>query len=388
VFGPVSSLPPSVKNVIVRQNEAGRIEVIGHYTGGREGRSLIELRAANPGGSAVSLGTSTEREFVPPPDLAGRTVEASYLPVREDGARGRVVASANRVIVQPLPVVDSAELLSQTGHFTLGSTLRCRAKVSNGHGVYQWYTKASMGSKLVKKPDATDRDYVVTSEDVGLLLVCSVDPVNALGWRGKTVAATACERVSEAPMNLVIVSHKNRFQTGVEITTNGGQPVAWEMDNGGEWVNVAERQVSYLLTTNEIGHRVRACSEEQNSAPTPLIVLRPQLMSFVRASVRARTFKFTGIGRLRKMRWSVIVDESGIVMKGKMGDKVGKWATISFSAVPGQPGELVLWLDPSCKYLISPEFPNDQRLTTALGTHVRDFVCATLSEYAKAAAGK
>jgi hypothetical protein len=39
-------------------------------------------------------------------------------------------------------------------------------------------------------------------------------------------------------------------------------------------------------------------------------------------------------------------------------------------------------LDQSCKFVVVPSFPGDQKLADALGQHDRDFVCATLSEYA------
>jgi hypothetical protein len=372
--------------VVVRQNGAGRIEVVGDYSGGREGASIFEWRAANPGDSPVSLGHSTHREFAPPPDLAGFTVEARYIPIRDDGERGHGVVSTNRLVVQPLPNVDMSEILSQTGHFTVGATLRCHAKVSHGHPVYQWYVKATTGGAVVIRPGATSEDYVISDDDVGLLVLCTVDPVNAQGWHGRTVAATITEPVVAMPVGLVIVSHKNRFRTGVEITTNTGQPVTWETESENEWIIALEDQVSYRLTPNDIGHRIRAFSGELESAPTPPIELRPQLTSFVRAAVRARTFKFTATGRVGRMRWLVIADDVGITMKGKTGEKAGKWSTVSFAAIPEEPAEMVLWLDRSCKFLITPAFPKDQRLTTTLGAHIRDFVCATLTEYAKAAA--
>jgi hypothetical protein len=45
---------------------------------------------------------------------------------------------------------------------------------------------------------------------------------------------------------------------------------------------------------------------------------------------------------------------------------------------------MVMWLDPSVKFQVSLAISGDQRLLTAIGDHGRDFVGATLAEYAKA----
>jgi hypothetical protein len=44
---------------------------------------------------------------------------------------------------------------------------------------------------------------------------------------------------------------------------------------------------------------------------------------------------------------------------------------------------MVLWLDPSSKFVVVPTFPNDPRLRDSLAEHTRDFVCGVLSEYGK-----
>jgi hypothetical protein len=397
VFGPVEPALPSARSVVLRQDDEGEEGDHGHrgrkgdivldvvYVGGKQGTPQVEWRGTSPSGRDVSLGTNAKVRFRTPHHLAGYTICARFTPVRNDGVCGHPVTS-NRLVVQGRPTVENVEILSQTGQFAIGVTLRCRAKVAHGAPTFQWSTLAGPNARAVPVDGATTPEFVCRREDVGHFVRCTVRPVNDRGWTATAIDATSPEPVNDGHTGFCIVSHKDRFQSGVQLTTTTGKPVIWEREEDDEWGIVAEEQATYLVTANDIGHRVRAFLGEQETEPTPVIVLRPALQSYVRAAVRARSFKFAAAARVGKLRWTLVADEAGIVMKGKSGEKVGKWATISCVAVDGNTTEMVLWLDPSSKFALVPSFPGDQRLTSALREHLRDFVCATLTEFAKGAA--
>jgi hypothetical protein len=279
-------------------------------------------------------------------------------------------------------------MLTSDKNLTVDCQARCKAICSPGaHATFQWYRGAGDG-KWTQIASANTADYICTVNDVGLYLLCYVEPVSAEGWKGKTLRAATTDPVTARAPTLMIVVHKNRYQTGMEMTTDLGSSVDWERENGPEiWEFVCENRV-YLLTSNDIGRRIRAVSKVLESEPTPVIVFRPQFLSLVKAFVRARSFKFFATAKIGKSSWTVIADRNGVNLKAKIGpagEKFGKWATVKCEAITGTKDEMTLCLDRSTKFLMIPTFVGtEQRLETVL-KHTRDFVCMTLTQFAKAA---
>jgi hypothetical protein len=386
-YGSVEALPPTVKNVKLRQNDEGRIEVTGDYSGGVEGESRFEWSAVHPaagkrGPKTVKLRTTTVPHFAPPPELVGCDIGANYVPIRADGVKGTPVAAPTKVTVRPLPVVEAVELVSTNGEFSVGIPIRCNASIRDGTPSYEWFRGHGEGD-WQKLADATFRDYLPTHEDLGFLVCCRVEPVSEQGWRGKAVTHVITHPIDDGVHGLVILAHKSRFQTGVELTTNAEGEVTWERERNGDWEIAAENKATYFVTWNDVGHKLRIFVGDQESQPCPPIVLRPSLNSYVRACVRSKTFKFTITAKVGKGSWVASATDKGITLKGTGGEKIAKWESITYVAIEDTRNEFVLWLDPSSKFLGFPSFPADQRLTTALGEHVRDFVCAVLTEYSK-----
>jgi hypothetical protein len=377
-----------VKNVHLRQNDRGQLEVTGHYTGGAEGESRIEwtatlLAKGNRAPKTVKLRPTVGKVLRPPPELTGATIEAVYVPVRADGVRGTPVTAAERVAVRAVPTITALELLTPTGEFSVAVPVRCKVTVAAGDPTFQWARRRGT-DPWADIAGAVNSDYTPVQDEIGCLIRCTVSPVNGQGWIGEPRDAVIPQPVDNGVHGLVIVSHKNRFQSGVELTTSLGTDVSWEREVGnGEWEVAAEAKAVYLVTWNDVGSRLRAFVGSQESPPTPKIIIRPSLEAYVRACVRSRAFKFTLISKVGKASWTAVATEKGLSLKGPGGEKIGKWTTVTYRAIEENHTDLVLWLDPSCKFAVVASFPGDQRLTDALGQHARDFVCATLSEYAK-----
>jgi hypothetical protein len=302
--------------------------------------------------------------------------------------RGTPVRSANQWVIQEPPAVKSVEMLTSDEKLTVGSQARCRATCSPGaHAMFQWYRGTGDG-KWAQIASANTSEHVCTVDDIDLYLLCYIEPVNAEGWKGKAVSAVTAEPVSANAPSLVIVVHKNRYQTGMEMTTNLDSSVVWERDTGSEtWEFVCEKPV-YLLTSNDIGRRIRAASEGLESEPTPVIVFRPQILSLVKALVRVRSFKFFAAAKVGRSSWTVTVDSNGVNLKartGSAGEKFGKWTTVKCEATTGTRDEMMLWLDRSTKFLMIPTFVGTEQRLEAIMEHTRDFICMTLMEFAKAA---
>jgi hypothetical protein len=387
-FGPVAALPPSVKDVVVQYNAEGKIECIGQYSGGKQGPSIYNWRTTNAKGRSVNLDSSLVNIFEPTPDLTDLEIEALYTPVREDGLRGPSVPSGNKCKVQPVPKVEKLELLLAADRITVGSQIRCKPTVSAGtHPTFQWCRGPGDGS-WARIDGAKVADYTATAEYAGLFLLCSVEPVNKQGWKGAAVSAVSSAKVEAAEDGLRITVHKDRYQTGMVLGTNiPVQDVVWERQVGSNWELICEKP-NYLLSINDVGHRIRAALGDFKAQPTPPIILRPSLSSYVKAAVRAKTFKFSATAKIGKTLWQATADPTGLTFKAKgpAGEKTGRWATVKWDATNGTRDEMVLWLDPSEKFVVAVAISGDQRLLTTVGDHTRDFVCATLSEYAKAAA--
>jgi hypothetical protein len=387
-FGPVSALPPMITNVRIGQNKDGEVEVTGTYSGGEEGPSEFEWRIFVENGEKVNLGSTALNRFMAPPQFVGHQIQCSYRPARSDGLRGTPVLSEKWTILA-LPALDSVNIIISDPTMKVGSRVRCKAICRNNvhHPVFQWYNGTGDG-KWTRIDSATSADYICSETDVGLYLLCCVEPVNAQGLRGPSISAASTHSVDSGLGIVHIIVKKNRYQTGVVMWTNLDKEVIWQREISPDfWDSVCQKK-TYLLTSNDIGYRIRAVFEDFQGTPTPRIVLRPQILSFLKATVRARSLKFLASAKMGKSTWLVALDGSGVLMKprGTGNERIGKWATVKWEAVTATRDEMILLLDRSTQFTLIPTFVGvDPRLATTMSEHTRDFILAIMGEFAAAA---
>jgi hypothetical protein len=203
--------------------------------------------------------------------------------------------------------------------------------------------------------------------------------VNAAGWKGKAVSGQTATPVEPGEVKLVILPKE--YATGTELSTNAETEVTWQREEAGEWNPVANSE-TYLLTANDAGKRIRAMIKRHVTEPTEPIPIKTEINSLLRAVIRSRVLKFIGETSRGGQSWLVVVDETGIVVKAKgVPDKIGRWATVKCNAIPGTKDEMLLYLDPSAKFVMKPNMSNDPRLAKALGAHVRDYVVAAIDHF-------
>lgn len=384
-YSPVLAKPPTVTNVTVKQNAQGFIECNGTYSGGKEGNSIYEWTAYGPEGTdtELTIGKTTENCFFPPPQLHGFFIEAKYRPAREDGIRGEGVVSSNRVKVEPLPVVETVDILVKDGRVEVGQPMRCKAVCANSSKAdYQWY-RGDGASQWEVIEGANAMDYTPCDMDEGYILCCLVEPVNAKGWRGKGISAATPDPVEAAEGQLTIVARRNKFWTGTELTTNFKVEVRWEREVDGEWVIVGLGE-KYLLTANDVGCRIMATVDGMLSKPSPPVEINPEISCYVKPVIRAKTMRFGAKAKVGKTVWNISLDALGVTMKGKTNVvKTAKWDTVNVEAVAETLDEMVLWLDASTKFVLIPSFANDLRLAKATANFARDFAVLIIRGLAK-----
>jgi hypothetical protein len=135
------------------------------------------------------------------------------------------------------------------------------------------------------------------------------------------VDALTSHAIDDGVHGLLIISHipeRGRAHNNRRIA------VTWEGGVVGEWVIAADEKSSYLVTWNYVGHRLRAFLAERGTPPTQPIVLRPALLSYVRACVRARAFKVPLAARVEKRSWVATAIDKQLMRKGTGGEKIAK----------------------------------------------------------------
>lgn len=381
--GPVASLPPTAKNVRIFQNEDGFIEVTGTYNGGEEGKSFIVWRAYDDKNVPQNIGKTCEMIIPPSSKLIGKTVDAVYVPIRFDGAAGQPVLSSNQIVVQPLPTVETAEILVKQGKVIEGSLMRCHATISQGaHAVYQWHHGDGKVWEEIK--GATDAQYTPSSDDVGFYILCSVIAQNQKGWKSKTFAATTIVPVAPPEPKLKIVCSSEKVITGMLLSVNSDakkKQIYWQREVENEWKTIMSNP-EYMVTCNDAGHRIRAiCSDGLESQPTNVIELEQILALYVQAMLRTSSLKFIGNPLIGSTVWNVTASPYGISMDTNSGKKKkSKWHFVKAEAIEGTTNEMALWLDQSSKYVMVPSFKNDTRLQSLIRSEqVRDYVVSVLN---------
>jgi hypothetical protein len=387
-IGPVEGLHPTVTRVTVSQNGQGNLEVTGKYSGGAEGYSFLIWRVHEPGTTEPrKLGKSVDRVMVPTPDMIGKVVDCIYVPVREDGLAGTPTVSTNQITVGTLPTVDSAEILVKGGALVTGALMRVRTTVSKGSKpTFQWHRGDGRVWETIK--DATDIEYTASLLDQGFNLRCTVVATHRNGWQSVPLKVTTDNKVGHVKAALEIHCDEANVETGSILYTNvprekaRGAQLKWQREEAGKWVDQATA-ASYLVTANDLGMRLRAnVKDGRTSTPTDPVRLKTEVLSCVRATIRATHFTLDAEGKLGGS-WSIAGDTIGIAMKSKAGTaKLVKWNVVKCECVPGTTDEMLLWLDPSTKFPLVPSLRSDPRIEQIVGqTQARDYTVAVMRGY-------
>jgi hypothetical protein len=385
--GPVKAAHPIVKNVRITQNQRGLIEVHGDYFGGIEGRSFFVWRTYKDDGTTENSGKSIEHELRPTDELIGKTMDVVYVPARSDGMLGAPVISPNKIVVEGLPGVLSAEIMVKHGKLMVGNPIRCRAKTSAGSKAkYHWSRGDSTTWEQI--PTATGPEYVLTEDDNGFKMLCSVVAVNAKGWSSATYSAStltpvlpAEKRILLDETNWIVIGGTPKVVSGVLLSTQlkleslANAKLTWQRHIDGSWVNI-KADDAYQTTCNDIGYRLRAVAADGTATqPTNPVEPHQAVLSCTRNWIKLKNCCFVGKSKPGAVRWAVQLHDSGITMTNRnKTQKSSKWPLIQAEAVEGTCDELVLWMDPATKFTLQPMLP-DKRLQDVLGEqNVRDFI--------------
>lgn len=381
--GPVDSLPPTATNVTIKQNEQGNLEVNGTYVGGEEGRSFFIWRVYDDNGMPKNVGKTFDMVIPPNSTFNGKTVDAVYVPIRCDGTGGQPVPTKNKIVVKPLPSVEMAEILVKKGKVVEGNLMRCNVKLSKGATPqFQWYHGDGKAWEAIK--DATEAEYLPIPDDVGFYILCSVVAINKKGWKSEPYAATTLVPLAPAPEKLVIISAAEKILVGmilsVKIELSKKNRLIWQRETNETWENVLFDD-DYVVTCNDIGHRIRVISTNGlESKPTNVIEMEQVLALYIKAMLRTSSLTFWGNAKMGNMVWTITASPYGLTMETSKGTKKkSKWNLVEAVAVDGTVDEMVLWMDPSSKFVMVPTFVNDPRLHALIRTdQVRDYVVLVL----------
>jgi hypothetical protein len=402
-IGPVESQLPRVKNVTVSQNSQGVLSVAGTYRGGTEGFSYMIWRVYEENAfEPRKLGKSVSRELVAAPDVIGKMVDCVYVPIRQDGCAGTPTVSGNRIRVQPLPTVVSAELLVKGGNLVVDATLHCRCTVSRGSTPhFQWFRGDGTVWEAIEQ--ATQVEFTPTRLEVGYIVRCSVIAINAKGWKSAatrvaTQAPVAARKAvlsimfpGETPDAPFTVTPPKSLTTGVQLTTNlprdrqKSADLQWQKEVKGQWTDVV-RAPDYLVTADDVGAKIRVTGRGGRvSRPTNPVEYATSVIAHARAAVRASVFQFTAVGRLGGVIWTIAGNQHALTMKSNSGTlRTARWNMVQCECVPGTQNEFVLATDPSSTFSLIPDLANDRRLETRIGPNgMRDWVVATIRLFAE-----
>ncbi|OHS98639.1 hypothetical protein TRFO_34916 [Tritrichomonas foetus] len=390
--GPVDALPPSVSKVTLKQNAVGNIEVSGVYKGGFEGMSFIIWRVYNDEDSEpVSLGKTVEKEMVPSPEYCGKKIDAIYVPIRSDGMGGNPVISNNKVTMQPLPSVLSAEILVKGGQLLPGALMRCRATFEQGvKGTYQWHKGDGTAWEIIE--GANDVEFSPTEDEIGFLLLCQVTAIDQRGWKSAPYSAVTTSHIQKPKSVLKVVeplTENGKLVTGALLSSNlelnqlSAARLKWQKLIDGHWKTITHDD-TYLISVNDVGQQMRCVTRSgRASEPTRVIELEPNVASMVRSIVKANAFKVKCKAKIGVVIWTISIKGNEITLSTKNGtQKPAKINTISVDAVAGTPDVMKLYLDPSSKFTLIPDISDDKRMESVIKKeNTRDLVVATIRAF-------
>lgn len=394
-FDPVLAHAPSVTNVKVKQNDVGILEVTGDYFGGIEDHSYYLWHAYDTDGKMHNIGKTQIPQIFPPEKLYGLKIEATYCPRRNDGEEGDQVKSSNYVIVNPLPSVVSLDILVKDAQIRVGQPMRCKAVCSEGAKPrFQWFRWDGQRDPI-EIVGATTSNYTPTQEDLNHLIVCNVTPIASNGYEGKGIPTYTPTVVEQGEVPLEIIPQKARatnkemYWTGAILRTTFGEEIlTWERkkENSNEdWQPICDGN-EYKITINDIGCRLRAAIENIESKPSPIIIINPEVGSFVNAQVRSKSLVFKAKSAAGSTTWEFLCDQTGVAMKTKRTgathhEKKSPWTSIRCDGVESSPEQLTLWMDAATKFVLIPLLKGDSRFNSAIVKYSRDFIVYTIQQF-------
>jgi len=375
---------PIVCNVVLSQSFDGYLVVEKSYSGGNEGKSFVTWEIQTNDRTYI-LGKTAKLRLRPPKEAFRTKVTAILTPVRSDNVQGKPVRS-NTIIVKPLPIIVNATFLLKDGLMKIGNPIICNVESENSESLmFQWFKGMANDWKMIEK--ANTNTYTPTEKDIGLHIMCSTVAINSKNWESEPTNVVSQHTMAKENLLEIICDD---FCVGTLLRTNIDDDqimsahLIWQEKYKEEWKDLCQ-QNTYLLTSNDIGKiiRVRAASGIV-SKPTEFVILPKTLDHQIKAIIRAGTFRFRAEST-SGTKWGISVTKHSLELMSSNGHKkIGKWPNVHCNPHLDHPDQIELWVDPSTKYILIPDFSDDQKLATPIDKClVRDFMVVLLRKFAE-----
>ena len=168
-------------------------------------------------GEYVKIDGETQNELIVKPEMLGKYIKYSVIPVTEDGAVGERVFSENVIAPEVAPFVTNAKI---EGTPAVGATLSLKYDFNDANGdkesdsQYQWYVSDSADGGFVPISGAVKKNFTVPRDFMGKFIRASVTPVSdAAPEMGETVYTASIGKIGDIIEMTNLVSNAD-FENG------------------------------------------------------------------------------------------------------------------------------------------------------------------------------
>lgn len=222
-FHYIGSSKPSVKNVRLsgKVKEGEKIIPSYDYFQAEDvsmGESIHEWYISDTfEGTYAKIDGETSENLTIKPEMVGRYIKYSIIPVTSDGAVGERVFSENVIAPEVAPFVTEAQIVGTAAvnaTLSLNYTFNDANEDEEAKSEYQWYISDDADEGFLPISGANKKTYRVSEEDLGKYIKASVVPVSsAAPERGEMVYTSTTAKIGDIIKMTNLVSNPD-FEKG------------------------------------------------------------------------------------------------------------------------------------------------------------------------------
>lgn len=201
ISGMVPTVVPTISDLAVSGNylEGEKLVCSGNYSGGAEGKSILQWFAVNEKTRERKLVCDQSQEYIIKVEDIGHLLVFAYTPVREDGMMGATVEVIGSVVQPNDPTINNLKIVGQPFISKLLSLQGDYSGGLEGESKIEWFSSSFKNGPFTLLNSGSQRNLLLTADENDNYIKVQYTPIRSDGKRGNPVETQPQVRIQMAP---------------------------------------------------------------------------------------------------------------------------------------------------------------------------------------------